>query len=99
VVRTEGGPLDGEGALLVLTGAIHIAQSPEHQTEIADGDANSRLVGLLGRRKNGQSTFVVLASAVQGAQVRLLRQPEELVFVSAKTASPTAAHGSACNTR
>jgi hypothetical protein len=29
--------------------------------------------------------------AVQGDQVRLLRRPEELVFVSAKTASPTVA--------
>jgi hypothetical protein len=29
--------------------------------------------------------------AVEGNQVRLLPQPEELVFVSAKTTSPTAA--------
>jgi hypothetical protein len=39
----------------------------------------------------GNFTHLDNVVAVQGDQVRLLRRPEELVFVSAKTTSPTIA--------
>jgi hypothetical protein len=46
----------------------------------------------------GNSTHFDNVVAVEGDQVRLLRRPEKLVFVSAKTASPTARrHGFASN--